>query len=168
MFGANDEACVIFTQNCTMALNMVIKGVLKRGDHVVVSSLEHNSAMRPLENLKKDKLIEYDVAEVSFDDSQSTIHAFERCIKDNTKLVVCTHASNVCGVVLPIKQIGQMCKNKGILFAVDAAQTAGVIEIDMKSMNIDFLCVAPHQGLYAPMGTGVLLANEEIQKTIIK
>lgn len=168
MFGANDESAVVFTQNCTASLNMVIKGCLKVGDHVVVSSLEHNSVMRPLEHLKKEKRIEYDVAEVVFGDADATVRSFERNIKDNTRLVVCTHASNVCGVVLPVKEIGGLCKKKNILFAVDAAQTAGVIPINMKEMNIDFLCVAPHKGLYAPMGVGLLIANKEIEKTILQ
>lgn len=168
MFGAVDESTVVFTQNCTMSLNVVIKGCLKAGDHVVVSSLEHNSVMRPLEHLKKEKRIEYDVAEVVFGDADATVRSFERNIKDNTRLVVCTHASNVCGVVLPIKDIGDLCKRKNILFAVDAAQTAGVVPIDMQKMNIDFLCVAPHKGLYAPMGVGLLIANKEIDKTILQ
>lgn len=168
MFGANDESAVVFTQNCTASLNMVIKGCLKGGDHVVVSSLEHNSVMRPLEHLKKEKHIEYDVAEVVFGDDDATVRSFERNIKDNTRLVICTHASNVCGVVLPVKEIGGLCKKKNVLFAVDAAQTAGVILIDMKEMNIDFLCIAPHKGLYAPMGVGLLIANKEIEKTILQ
>ncbi len=168
MFGAKDETAVIFTLNCTAALNTVIKGCLKSGDHVVVSSLEHNSVMRPLEHLKKDGVIDYDVAEVVFGNIQATYRAFERCIKDNTKLIVCTHASNVNGLIMPIEQIGNMCKSRKILFAVDAAQTAGVLNIDMQAMNIDFLCVAPHKGLYAPMGTGLLIANADIEKTIIQ
>ncbi len=168
MFGAKDESGVVFTKNCTEALNMVIKGCTKVGDHVVVSSFEHNSVMRPLEHLKQAGIIDYDVAEVVFDDQEATVRAFERCIKSNTKLVVCTHASNVCGVVLPIKQIGEICRKKGVLFTVDAAQTAGVIDIDMTAMNIDFLCIAPHKGLYAPMGVGLLIANTEIEKTIIQ
>lgn len=168
MFGAKDEAAVIFTANCTMSLNTVIKGVLKAGDHVVVSSLEHNSVMRPLEHLRRSGLIEYDVAEVVFGDAAATYRAFERQIKDNTKMIICTHASNVTGQIMPIEQIGALCNAKNILFCVDAAQTAGVLDIDMQKMHIDYLCVAPHKGLYAPMGTGLLIANKEINKTLIE
>ena len=166
-FGANDVTSVIFTPNCTQSINYVLKGELKSGDHVIVSSLEHNAVMRPLYELSK-LGVEADAAEVIFGDDDATVRTFKNLIKPNTKLIFCTHASNVFGNVLPIEKIGQICKERGINFGVDAAQTAGVLEIDMQKDNIDYLCIAPHKGLYAPMGTGILVANKPISKTIIE
>lgn len=166
-FGANDATCVIFTPNCTQSINYVLKGVLNSGDHVIVSSLEHNAVMRPLYELSKTG-VEVDAAEVIFDDEDATVRSFIKLIKPNTKLIFCTHASNVLGNVLPIRKIGKICKEKGILFGVDAAQTAGILEIDMQNDNIDYLCIASHKGLYAPMGTGILISQKPIPKTIIE
>ncbi len=167
-FGAENLENVIFTQNCTMSINMVLKGVLQKGDHIIVSSLEHNALMRPLNMLKHYEYIDYDIAEVFFDDAEATYRSFERLVRPNTKMIFCTHASNVLGIILPIKKIGLLCKQRKILFAVDAAQTAGVIPINMIENNINYLCVAPHKGLYAPMGIGVLICNGKINKTIIE
>lgn len=167
-FGADGAENVVFTQNCTTALNFVIKGNLAYGNHVVTSSLEHNSVARPLETLRKRGLISYDLAEVFFADPDATLRSFEKTITKSTKMVICTHASNVTGTVLPIAKIGALCKSKGILFCVDAAQTAGVLKINMKEMNIDFLCVAAHKGLFAPMGTGILIARKPIRDTVIE
>ena len=166
-FGAKSEENVIFTLNCTTAINMLLKGVLKKGDHVICSSFEHNAVIRPLNKLKK-RGVEYDIAHVFPGNTDSTVKSFEALIRKNTKLIICIHASNVNGVVLPIKEIGEMARYHGILFAVDAAQSAGILDINMKQMNIDYLCVAPHKGLYAPMGTGILIADNYIDETIIE
>ncbi|MDD6478871.1 MAG: aminotransferase class V-fold PLP-dependent enzyme [Oscillospiraceae bacterium] len=162
-FGAEGAEQVIFTSGCTAAVNFVLKGVLKRTDHIIVSSLEHNAVMRPLVKTG----INYDIAEVSNSDEE-TLENFKRLIKPNTKMVFCTAASNVTGRILPIEKIGEIAKNHGILFGVDAAQGSGVIEIDMKKMNIDYLCVAGHKGLYAPMGIGVLIARRGIENTLLE
>lgn len=167
-FGADGPENVIFMPNCTTALNTVIKGVTAYNDHVVCSSLEHNSVARPIETLRKRGLIDYDIAEVIFGDNDATVRSFKKAIRRDTKLVVCTHASNVTGTVLPIVEIGKECKKKNILFCVDAAQSAGVLPINMKEMNIDYLCLAPHKGLFAPMGTGILIARKPINNTIIE
>lgn len=167
MFGAEGAENVVFTVNNTYALNCVIKGVLHRGDHVLTSDLEHNAVMRPLEKLHRDGLITYSTA-VTDNNDDITLQNFKRLIKPETRLVVCTHASNVLGTVLPIEKIGRMCKEAGIFFAVDAAQSAGVLDINMQKMNIDFLCIAPHKGLYAPMGTGVLISRKRIENTVIE
>lgn len=166
-FGANAPENVVFTPNCTTAINMVLKGVLKPNDHVICSSLEHNAVLRPLNKLSIYG-VDYDIASVFPENPLSTIHSFEALIKSNTKMIICTHASNVNGVVLPIKDLGELAHRYNIKFAVDAAQSAGVLDINMKQMNIDYLCLAPHKGLYAPMGTGVLIANSEIKNTIIE
>ncbi len=163
-FGADGPENVVFTLNCTQSINAVLKGVLKKGDHIVVSSLEHNAVMRPLKKMG----ITYTAAEVSLVDDDITVKNFKKAIKPNTKMVFCTGASNVLGKLLPIEKIGLLCKEKKVLFGVDAAQIAGVIPINMKKMNIDFLCVAAHKGLYAPMGLGVLICRKNIPETIIE
>lgn len=164
LFGASGAENVVFTLNCTHSINCVIKGVLKAGEHAVTSSLEHNSVMRPL--IKQQ--IPFDTAYVSLTDDRATLRDFEKKIRPETKLVICTGASNVLGKTLPITEIGALCRDRGVLFAVDAAQIAGVIPINMRQMNIDFLCIAPHKGLYAPMGIGVLICEKPIKNTIIE
>lgn len=160
LFGTDNPEKVIFTINCTAALNTVIKGVLKRGDHAVISSLDHNAVVRPLEFLTKNG-VEYSVADYVPYDDEATIDNFRQAIKSNTKLIICTHASNVFGVKLPVERIGALCKIYGILFCVDVAQTAGVIPISLKDNYIDFICAAGHKGLYGPMGTGLLVINSD-------
>lgn len=167
MFGADSEDRVIFTPSCTAALNFAIKGVLSKGDGLIISSMEHNAVTRPAETVRR-MGVEVSVAEVIFSDRDATVRSFERAIRPNTKAVVCTHASNVTGEIMPIARIGALCRENGILFIVDAAQTAGVIPIDMRQMNIDFLAIAPHKGLYAPMGTGILIANGNIEHPLIE
>ncbi len=166
-FGADSEENVAFTQNCTHSANCILKGILRPGDHVVISNLEHNAVMRPLEKLKSAG-VAYDIAQVVVGDDNKTVENFSQLIRPNTKLIFCTHASNVTGTVLPIAKIGQLCRMHGIKFAVDAAQTAGILDINMQEMNIDFLCVAPHKGLYAPTGIGILIARSHIPFTVIE
>ena len=129
LFGAEKPENVIFTQNCTAALNTVIKGILKSGDHAVISSLEHNAVVRPLEFMKKQG-ISFSVADFSFDEEE-TINNFREAIRPNTRLVICTHASNVFGVRLPVERIGALCRIYEILFCVDAAQTAGAVPVSL-------------------------------------
>ena len=167
MFNASGEERVIFTPSCTAAINYVLKGNLDYGDKIVISSLEHNAVIRPLESLKK-RGVKVSVAEVIFGDREATLRSFERTIEKDTKMICCTHASNVTGEIMPIAEIGELCKQKGILFVVDAAQTAGVLPIDIQKMNIDFLCIAPHKGLYAPMGIGILIAEKAVERPLIE
>lgn len=157
-FGLSDPAGVIFTQNCTTALNMVVTGILSQGGHAVCSDLEHNAVVRPLSALPSG-ICRYDVAAWS-PDPEETVEHFRRAIRPDTKLLICTHSSNVFGVTFPIAKLGKLAHDNGLLFCVDAAQTAGVLSIDMERDNIDYLCIAPHKGLYAPMGTGMLLCRE--------
>lgn len=166
MFDANDDR-VIFTPSCTAALNFAIKGSLNSGQGIIISSLEHNAVTRPAVTVNKTGC-PVKVAEVIFGDPDATLRSFERAIDKNTAALVCTHASNVSGEILPIEQIGKLCKERGITFIVDAAQTAGVLPISTQKMNIDFLCIAPHKGLYAPMGTGILIANKDIKHPLIE
>lgn len=160
-FNCGNPENVILTSGCTVSLNTVIKGVLSKGDHVVISSLEHNSVVRPLEKLNSLGIIAYDVAKVYEGDDDRTIDSFRKLIKDNTKLVVCTHASNVFGVKLPVEKICTLCHFYGVLFCLDVAQTAGVVNINIDEFSPDFVCGAGHKGLYGPMGTGFLIINTE-------
>ncbi len=163
-FGADGPENVVFTANCTQSINFVIKGLLKKGDHCIISSLEHNAVVRPLVKTG----IAFSKAQVSLKDDRQTAESFARLIKPNTKLIICTGASNVLGKTLPIEEIGRLCREKGIFFAVDAAQTAGILPLNMKKQHIDFLCIAPHKGLYAPMGIGVLIARKPLPFTVIE
>ncbi len=163
-FSCKSAENVIFTSGCTHSINCVLKGVLRKGDRVIISSLEHNALVRPLKKIG----VGFDIAQVSLEDDNITVKNFESLIKPNTRLIFCMAASNVIGKTLPLEKIGALCKARGLLFAVDAAQGAGVMPIDMKKMNIDYLCVAPHKGLYAPMGIGILLCNKPIENTLIE
>ncbi len=157
-FGVKDPSSLVFTQNCTMSLNTVIKGVVKGGDHIVISSLEHNASFRPVNKLKEIG-VTYSVAQVYENDGDRTLESFRAAINDRTRLIVCTHASNVTGVKLPVERICAMAHQYGVLTCVDAAQTAGVIPIDLSQSSIDYLCLAGHKSLYGPMGTGALIIN---------
>ncbi len=167
-FGLGQADGVVFTQNCTHALNLAIKGLVRPGGKVVVSSLEHNAVMRPLTALQKSHGIRVEVAEVIFGDDEATFRSFERLIDSETDLVVCTHASNVCGLILPIEKIGHLCRRWGIPLVVDAAQSAGTVPIHMERMGIDCLCMPGHKGLYGPTGTGMLLTSHPIPTTLIE
>ena len=134
-----------------MALNAGIKGILKQGDHVVVSSMEHNSVIRPLETLKNQGLITYSL--VSADKNGSILAKdFTEAMKPGTKLVICTHASNVCGNIYDINELSNIAKRFGAYFMVDAAQSIGTLAIDVK--NIDLMAFPGHKSLYGPQGTG--------------
>ena len=161
LFGVESPERIIFTDNCTTALNTVIKGLLKSGEHAVISSLEHNAVARPLEYLKR-RGVSFSVAEVFEDDDEATIESFRKAIRSNTKLVICTAASNVFGIRPPVERIAALCRIYNILFCVDAAQSAGVVPINMSESGINFLCAPGHKGLYGPMGTGILAINSDI------
>ena len=167
LFGAPSAESVIFTPNCTASVNYVLKGLLRPRDRVLTSSLEHNAVVRPLTALKT-HMISHDVFEVDFTDKEVTLRSFINTVRPDTRMVICTHASNVTGTVLPIAEIGKYCRENGILFAVDAAQSAGVIDINMERDCIDYLCIAPHKGLYAPMGTGMLIIAGQAPIPIIE
>ena len=157
-FGAEDASGVIFTANCTMALNFVIKGLLANGGHAVISSCEHNAVIRPLTALEAHG-VTFTEATVHPDDIHSTVESFRRAVRPDTRLILCTHASNVGGWRLPIREIGALAHRLSLPFAVDAAQSAGILPIDMVRDNIDFLCLPGHKALYGPMGTGVLICR---------
>ncbi len=153
---------VIFTKNCTEALNLAIKGIAQKGDHFIISSLEHNSVLRVIYKLHLDDIIDFDIAKYSYDD-KTMLNNFKALINSNTKAIICTHSSNAFGVTFPIEKIGRLCREKNILFIVDAAQGAGYAPIDMKKDNIDILCSAGHKGLLGPMGTGFALIPDSLE-----
>lgn len=164
LFNGHDPSHVIFTQNVTMSLNMVIKGLLKAGDHVLVSSMEHNAVMRPLTQLL-DKDITFDTIPC---DSTGYIQmeSIEPLIRPNTVALIINHASNVCGTIQPLESIGPICKAHNLQFIVDTAQTAGVIPIDVKACHIDALCFTGHKGLLGPQGIGGIILTKEMAQTL--
>lgn len=165
LFHAENSKQVIFTPGITWSLNMLLSGLLQEGDHVVVSGLEHNGVMRPLENLKRTAGVTYDVA-VTSNTGEVTAEAIEEKIKKQTRLVLVLHASNVCGTILPVEQIGAVCKKHGVFFAVDTAQSAGTLPIDMQKSQIDFLAFTGHKGLKGPQGIGGFLITESLNQCI--
>ena len=167
MFGLDSPERVVFTPGCTYSLNFVIKAHFKPGCNMVCSSLEHNAVMRPMYALSQ-KGADIRVAKVSFANEEETLSSFERLIDQNTTLVVCTHASNVCGFILPIEKLGKLCRKKKVPFCVDAAQSAGILDVNMQKMKIDFLCIPGHKGLYGPMGVGLMLCGGDIKNTVIE
>ena len=164
LFNGHDPSHAIFTQNVTMSLNMVIKGLLKAGDHVLVSSMEHNAVMRPLTQLL-DKGITFDTIPC---DSTGSIQmdSIEPLIRPNTVALIINHASNVCGTIQPLESIGSICKTHNLQFIVDAAQTAGVIPIDVKACHIDALCFTGHKGLLGPQGIGGIILTKEMAQNL--
>lgn len=164
VFNSHDPSHVIFTQNVTMSLNMVIKGLLKSGDHVLVSTMEHNAVMRPLTQLL-DNGITFDVIPCDVTGSIE-IDAIKSLIRPNTVAIIINHASNVCGTIQPIQSIGALCKAHNLHFIVDAAQTAGVIPINVKACHIDALCFTGHKGLLGPQGIGGIILTKEIAQTL--
>jgi cysteine desulfurase family protein len=152
---------VIFTFNATDSLNLAIKGVLEEGAHVITTSMEHNSVLRPLNQLRKEGKIELSIVyadDKGYIDPQKIFEA----LTPNTKMIVTTHMSNVFGTIVDIKAIGDFCKENNILYLVDASQSIGVLDIDVQEMNIDLLAFPGHKALFGPMGTGALYIKEGI------
>ena len=157
---------IIFTSGVTQSINMFLRGTLQNGDHVVTGSMEHHAVMRTLYDLQKEKNITFDVAKCD-DNGVVTADSVKNMLKDNTKAVIINHASNVFGAVSKIKDIGALCFEKGIFFAVDTAQTAGVIDISMRECNIDFLAFSGHKGLLGLQGIGGFALSENLS-TVLK
>lgn len=159
-FNGGDCKNVVFTANITESLNMILKGLLKPGDHVLVSSMEHNAVMRPLIQLKR--------SGVTFDrircDADGCLDpsCLRRYVKPHTRAVVMTHASNVCGTLLPIEAVGRFCRENGLIFIVDSAQTAGLFPIDMEQSRIDALAFTGHKSLLGPQGIGGFILKEHL------
>lgn len=168
LFGLNAPDRVIFTVNTTAALNMAIKGLLRRGDHVLISDMEHNAVLRPIDRLAREGQITYDVFSTlcmsrEAVSAEDICREIERGIRRETRAVICAHASNICAAALPLAQIGALCRRHGLYFIVDGAQSAGVLPIDMAQMHIDVLCVPGHKALYGIAGCGMMLLAPGIE-----
>lgn len=161
LFGIRQPERLVFTQNTTEALNMGLKGVLQSGDHVITTTMEHNSVLRPLKALEKRGVSQ----SVIRADREGYIKAseIEKAIRKDTKLIAITAASNVTGTRMPIEEIGELARRRGILFLVDGAQGAGSMAIDVEKMHIDMLAFPGHKGLLGPQGTGALYVSPEIR-----
>ena len=163
-FGGDEDAPerLCFGYNATDALNLVIAGLAGAGDHVVTTSLEHNSVIRPINHLVRDSGVQ--ATFVPFDGAGFVEPGdIARAIRPNTALVVVNHGSNVTGAIQPIAEIGRICREKGVTFAIDTAQTAGVVAIDMKAMNVDVLTFTGHKSLMGSMGIGGLCVRKHVE-----
>ncbi|MBC3898747.1 aminotransferase class V-fold PLP-dependent enzyme [Acetobacterium malicum] len=161
LFNHDDPKTVVFTSSVTESLNLALQGILKPGDHVVTSALEHNAVWRCLKTLERDLGIYISVVPATAQ-GETDIKDVVAAITPDTKIIVFTHASNVLGTIQPIEAIGALAREKGILFLVDAAQTAGVIPIDVQAQHIDLLAFTGHKSLLGPMGTGGLVVNCDV------
>ena len=161
LISAESPMQIAFTMNSTESLNIAIKGILQQNDHVITTALEHNSVLRPLYEMEE-RGVELTIIPA---DTKGNVYYgdFDKNIKENTKAIVCTHGSNLTGNVLELETIGKIAKKHGILFVVDASQTAGVFPIDVQKMNIDILCFTGHKGLLGPQGTGGMYVREGVE-----
>lgn len=166
IFNVADPERIVFTLNATEALNLAIKGLLRKGDHVITSSMEHNSVTRPLYVLSQKGV---KVTKVNCDrEGRISIPDIEKAIGPDTRAIIITHASNVAGTVMPIGEIGELARKKGLVFVVDAAQSAGLYDIDVQSMNIGLLAFPGHKSLMGPPGTGGLCIGEDVDIVPLK
>lgn len=164
LLNVEDPYRIVFTCSATDALNLAIKGYLKKGDHVIITSMEHNSVLRPLTHMELEGMIELSVV---YADKSGRVNPEEirSGIKSNTRLIAAAHASNVIGTITDIEKIGQIASANNIVYLVDASQTIGAIEIDVKRMHIDLLAMPGHKNLFGPAGTGALYIKEGINLT---
>ncbi len=159
-FGAVPEN-VVFTLNCTHALNFAIQGIMKSGGHIIISSIEHNSVARPVYALSETGNVFYSIAPV-YDDDEQFLDGLNRLIRHDTKAIVCTIAGNVTGRILPFHEIAQICRSRNICFIADGAQACGILDVKL-SDGINILCTSGHKGLYGPAGTGLLISDGEYE-----
>ena len=165
LFHAPDPLRVVFGANATDALNLALLGLLRPGDHVVTSSVEHNSVMRPLRALEAQG-VALTVVPCSAA-GELGVAALEAALVPATRMIVLTHASNVCGTLLPVEEVGRLARRRGVLFLLDAAQTAGAVPIDVEAQAIDLLAFSGHKSLCGPMGTGGLVIGERVDVTAL-
>ncbi|HSV72312.1 MAG TPA: aminotransferase class V-fold PLP-dependent enzyme [Chthonomonadales bacterium] len=164
LFGVDDPLRIVFASNATEALNLVVRGLLRPGDHVITSSMEHNSVMRPLRGLEEQG-VELTVVRCSVDGCVDP-RDFEEAIRRNTRLIVMTHASNVVGTLFPVSEVGAIARRHGVLFCVDAAQTAGAYPLCVPSACVDLLAFTGHKSLFGPQGTGGLAVGPGVEKVV--
>lgn len=153
---------IVFTKNCTEALNIAIKGSVKKGSHVIISSLEHNAVWRVVSKLKEQGIIDFDIADFDYDDDVC-VSNFESLIRENTDFIVCMTASNVFGVAFPVRRLAALAHRYSVRFIADAAQTAGIMPVCIESDGADIICAPGHKCLYAQMGTGFMASAKNIK-----
>mgnify|MGYP003731419115 CR=1 FL=1 len=158
LFSFNKPENVVFTKNITESLNVLIKCLLKEKDHVIVSSMEHNAVMRPLNALKN---IEYTKVLCS-EKGELNVEDVEKAIRENTRAIIMTHASNVCGSILDLEKVGQVCKKHKLFFIIDSAQTAGFLDVDINKLNADAIGFTGHKSLLGPQGIGGFIVNDRM------
>ena len=165
LFNAESPQRIIFTFNCTDSLNLAIHGSLRQGNHVITSVLEHNSVLRPLHELEREGRIELSLIAA---DRSGVVNAddFRQALRPNTRLMVLTHASNVTGAIQPCAEVGQIARAAGVLYLVDAAQTAGHLPIDVRALSADMLACPGHKALLGPLGTGVLYIRPGVEQEL--
>lgn len=162
LFNCSDPSHVVFTKNVTESINILLKGLVNQGDHVIVSSMEHNAVMRPL-NALSDRGVTFSKVCCSEEGILNPEH-IKDYIKKDTKIVVMTHASNVCGTVLDLERVGEICKKNNLMFIVDAAQTAGFMDIDFQKIKADAIAFTGHKSLLGPQGIGGFVVKEAVAK----
>lgn len=162
LFGAEEPERIVFTLNATDAINMAVKGILKEGDHVITSNLEHNSVTRPLRGLEKRGVVSVTSVNASREGVLDP-DAVKKAIAARTRLIIITHAPNVLGTIQPIRDIGRLARENELIFMIDAAQSAGVWPIDVEDDLVDLLAFTGHKGLFGPPGTGGLYVGERVQ-----
>lgn len=171
-FGAAGAEQVCFSLNATSALNLCIKGSLGRGEHVLISDMEHNAVYRPIYRLWREGIIDYSIFPTfaGEDERESRIlDGIRRRLRKNTRMLVCSGASNICSATLPIRKIGELCRREGILFVLDGAQCAGHLSISVEEMKIDALCIPAHKGLLGPQGCGAAILGKRMHpKTLVE
>lgn len=164
LLDCDDPSHIILTKNITESLNILIKGLFTRGDHVIVSPLEHNAVMRPLKALESEG-VSFSRATCAPDGSLN-LDAIAPLIQKNTKAIIMTHASNVCGTILDLESVAAICKSHGLFFIIDAAQTLGVVPVSMKKLQADAIAFTGHKGLLGPEGTGGFAITPELAKNV--
>ena len=166
LLGVGESERIFFTPNATYGINAVLKGLLKLGDQVLISDLEHNAVWRPVHKMAMEGKITYDIFRTFAEEGELSQHQIcseiGRLLRPQTRMVFCTHSSNICSAVLPLKEIGEFCNKARVMFCVDGAQTAGHEPINIDEMKIDALCLPGHKGLYGPQGSGLVALGRDV------
>lgn len=162
LFNIDNEEQIAFTLNATYAINMALKGLLQPGDHFIISGIEHNAVVRPANWLRREKGVDFSILPCDHEGRCDPEQA-AALLRPSTRLLVCSHASNVCGTIQPIRELGAFCRERGLLFMVDAAQSAGVLPLDVKADGIHLLAFTGHKALLGPQGTGGLYVDPMIR-----
>ena len=159
-FGVKNPENVVFTSNATDAINKVLRGLIRGGEKILISNMEHNSVYRAVVNLCREKHARFDMFSAEKDDD-ALLYELEEKLRAGVDMVICLHASNICSRVLPVRKIGALCKRRGVPFILDASQSAGVYDINLRRDDVSVLCAPGHKALYGPQGTGVCVFDDK-------